>query len=69
MPAHVRRRDPESGPHQFGHQVPEGLPTVPDAVRQHDQRALPGDVVSDPPALDVEKLGHVALQKAIENSF
>jgi hypothetical protein len=69
VPAHVRRRDPESGPRQFWHQEPEGLPSVPDAVRQHDQRPLPGDVVSNPPAIDVQKLGHAALQKAIDSSL
>jgi hypothetical protein len=68
VPAHVGRRDPEAGPHQFRRQEPVGLPTVPDAVRQHDQRPLASDVVGDPPALDVEKLGHAVLQKAIEYS-
>jgi hypothetical protein len=35
-------------------------------VRQHDQRPLPGHVVSDPPALDVEKLGHAASRKLLK---
>ena len=65
VPAHVRRRDPEPGPRQFRHQEPESLPAVPDAVRQHDQRPRPGDVVGNPPALDVEKFGQGVLQKVV----
>ena len=52
-----------------GTQEPEDLPAVTDAVRRRDQRPLPGHVVSDPHALDVEKLGHAALQKAIDISL
>ena len=42
-------------------QVYRFLAPVADAVRQHHERAGAGHVVRDPPALDVQELGHANL--------
>ena len=58
VPAQVRAGHPVPGLRQHGSQEPVDLPAVADAMRQHHQRPAAGHVVRDPPALDIQELGH-----------
>jgi hypothetical protein len=62
MPAQVRVYHPVASRGQLRSQEPVRLPAVADAVRQHDQRALPRHVVGDLATLDIQELSHFVLR-------
>jgi hypothetical protein len=56
VPAQVRVGHPVAGLGQLRGQEPVDLPVVADAMRQDDQRPLPGHLVGDPAAINIQKL-------------
>ena len=62
VPAQVRSHHAVAGLRQPRGQEAVGLSAVSDTVRQHDQWAFAGHLVSDPAAVDIQELGHVNLR-------